>query len=376
MIDTDGSKSLIYTKGYLVYLQVSPKGDPSWRNELGGFVVDVTQEGDYCILEVVSHDFWLRNREVFKSYTGQTVSSILQDLVTDLTPLIWDSALVSVLNDETITQTWKGERLDVVIAELAKISGDEEYGATDDRKFFFRQRETTRSPRDFTDGEYTVANFPHKQKDEPNKVTVYYGEPPNTGIVSVQDLAAQQALADRIGASEPVVLEASRNYPEVDNEDAARRKAYALLDGKAALLIGTIETWDGYDVDPGMITLVEVPESGINTDFRVAEIKYMILANKTIIKVAENSEGVIDKLIELSTETVRIDLKQADLAGTKVEVVDLQQGIGIEGTVKIWKMMMGANGLIWGETYKGWGDPDIGGGYWGDQRGNKVQVVP
>jgi len=374
--DPDGTKKLLYPKGTLVTLQVEEKGTTGFVTQFGGFVIDITLEQDTTILDCLSHDFWLRKREVFKTYTSQTLSYILNDLITSLTPIIWDAGLVDVLDDITITRTWKGEKLDEVIREISTMSTKEEFGATDDRKFFFRPREDSTSPRDFTDGEWATARFPEEAKEEVNKVTVYYGEPPNTASVSVQDLIAQQDLADKIGSSSPVVLEANKAHPEIDNEDAARLKARAVLDAREPILIGELNTWGAFDVSPGDVTHVEVPDEDVDGFFRVAELQYNLLANNTVVRVAENREGVIDSLLHMSEEITRVDMKTADLLGTRTEVIEIPTIIELEISLKVYTMIVSNDAFIFGERFGGFGEPDIGGGLLGDQRGPKAQVIP
>ncbi|RLG72446.1 MAG: hypothetical protein DRO11_02175, partial [Methanobacteriota archaeon] len=147
ILDPDGDKKLTYTKGYLVEVQAHPEGTSPWYTLIGGFVVDTIQRDNELEISILSHDFWLRKRAVFKSYTNEYISDILENLIDDLTPLVWDAGLVTVLNDIQITRTWKGETLDVVIGELANMSGEEEFGAQSDLKFYFNERDTVEADR-------------------------------------------------------------------------------------------------------------------------------------------------------------------------------------------------------------------------------------
>ena len=376
LLDPSGTKHVLYPKGTLVTIQVTPKGESTPIPLLGGFVISTRRERDVTVLDILSHDFWLRRRQILRSYASKTISYILQDLITDYTPLIWDPSLVDVQNDVTITREWKGERLDEVILELSAQSEQEEYGATDARKFFFRPRSVTTAPRNFVDGEYIDAVFPREQASEANKVTVYYGVGGSAASVSVQDLVAQQALADAIGASSPVVLEVTRAYPEIDNEDAARNKARRILDERAGILIGTLLSWSAFDVNPGDVTYVEVPDEDVDGSYRIAELQYTMMKGLTRIRVAENVEGVADALVRISEEVTRVDLRDAVLTGIPTEVIEIPQAYRVEPTVYVFSFTVPDDAFIWGEYKGGWGDPDIGGGLLGDQRGPKVQVLP
>ncbi len=375
ILDPDGDKKLTYTKGYLVEVQAHPEGTSPWYTLIGGFVVDTIQRDNELEISILSHDFWLRKRAVFKSYTNEYISDILENLIDDLTPLVWDAGLVTVLNDIQITRTWKGETLDVVIGELANMSGEEEFGAQSDLKFYFNERDTVEADRNFTDGEFYHSEFPEHKQDEANKVTVYYGEGGSTGIVSVQDLVAQQELADKIGASKPVVIEIEANHPEIDNEDAARRKGNSLLALKQYPLIGLLHSWDGFELTPGEVTAVEDVDKNIDGSFRIAQLKYAYLEGTTEVTVAENYDGVIDTLVGLSKEVVRIDMKQADITATKVETVDIPQPYKYAVTVKAYKQTVPDTMFIFGERKGGFGDPAVGGGELGDDRGPMEELL-
>lgn len=375
IMDIDGTKALTYVKGYLVEIQAHPGGTADWETLIGGFVVDIIRHTDTLEIHILSHDFWLRKRSVFKSYTNQYISYILQDLIDDLTPLDWDAGLVSILNDQQITRTWKGEKLDVVIKELSTLSGNEEYGALSNRKFFFREQETVAADRNFDDGEYSEAEWPERKQEEANKVTIYYGQTGSTGIVTVQDLAKQAELQALIGASSPVVIEMVANYPEVDNEDAARAKGQALLDAKNLPLIGRLFSWDGYELTPGETTSVVDPDSDIDDSFRIASLEYSYLNAETIVTVVEDYEGVLDTLVRVNEEVVRIDMKEADITATVVETISIDQPYGIAVTVKAYKQTVPDTMFIYGEQKGGLGDPAVGGGYLGDSRGSREELL-
>lgn len=373
--DPDGAKMAEYPRPAPVELDVKREIDGMYENRFGGFVVNPQSDQDHTELELLSHDFWLRKRRVFQSFTDTAISTILNDLVVDLTPLDWVPSNVSVVNDTTISRDWKGERLDQVIAELSSISAGEEFGATDDGQFFFRPRETDTATRNFTVGEYYDADFSEDGKQEVNKVTLYYGEGSNTGAVSVQDRASQKELAEELGRPRPVVIEETKTYPEIGSEKAAERKARQIMNDRSVIQTGTLDTWEAFRVRPGDVTHVRVPDQGVDQDFRVAEITYTWQDDETEVKLAENSEGVLDTLVSLSQEVSRIDSRAADESATITQFVELAEDVGVEFEVAAYKRTVPADQLTFGPTYGGWGDPRAGGGYWGDQRGTREQLL-
>lgn len=375
--DPDGVKSEDYPRPTPVELDVKGESDEQFARRFGGFVINTKTEQDATTLEVLSHDFWLRKRQVFRAFSGTSISSVLQTLVTDLTPLEWDASQVSVTNDGTVERDWKGERLDEVVAELASKSADEDFGATDDGVFYFRPEdsEANDAPRSFPAGEYAEANFSEDGKREVNKVTLYYGENSNTGAVSVQDRTSQKDLAGDLGRSDPVVIGETKTYPEIADEKSAEQKARQILNDRSTVQTGTLKTWEAFDVTPGDVTRVVVPEQNVDRDFRVAEISYEWRDDRTEIKLAENSDGVLDTLVDLSQEISRIDSRAADESATITQFVDLAEEVGLEFDLTAYKRTVPDDQLLFGTTKGGWGDTRAGGGLWGDQRGQREQLV-
>lgn len=373
--DEEGEKADAYPRPTPVELDVKRDADNHFQMRFGGFVINTESDQDATTLEILSHDFWLRKRQVFQSFTDVAISDILNDLVVDLTPLDWDPDKVTVVNEQTITRDWKGERLDEVIAELASISAGEDFGATDEGVFFFREQSKNSAPRNFTEGDYVEANFSEDGKQEVNKVTLYYGEGSNTGAVSVQDRASQKELAEELGRPRPVVVGETKTYPEIGSEKAAERKARQILTDRTTIQTGSVETWEAFDVYPGQVTHVTVGEQNVNRDFRIAEITYQWRDDSTQVKLAENSDGVLDTLVNLSQEVSRIDSRAADESATITQFVELAQQIGVEFDLTAYKRTVPDDQLLFGATKGGWGDPQAGGGYWGDQRGQREQLI-
>lgn len=375
--DPDGGKPEAYPRPTPVEFDVKRDGDVHFSRRFGGFVINTESERDATTLEVLSHDFWLRKRRVFQSFSDATIREVLEDLVIDLTPLDWDDDYVEVANDETVERDWKGERLDEVIAELASKSIDEDFGATDDGVFYFRAQDAVEndSPRSFSAGEYAEANFSEDGKHEVNKVTLYYGEGQNTGAVSVHDRASQKELAEELGRPRPVVIGETKTYPEITTEEAAEQKARQILTDRSTIQTGTLTTWGAFDVTPGDVTPVTVPDQRVDRDFRVAEITYKWRDDETEIRLAENSDGVLDTLVDLSQEISRIDSRAADESATITQFTELAQEVGVDLDVTVHKRTVPDDQLTFGPLNGGWGDPRVGGGRWGDQRGRRERLV-
>lgn len=410
--DPDGDKLDTYNEELPVDLLVQRDIDPAAVERFSGYVVNPRAQDHLVVLEVHSFDQWLRRRTVFETYTAQLISYVLQDLVTKYTGLTWDPESVTIANDVPVTRTWKGETLDECIAELASISGDEEFGA--DRKrdvmaqlvwgeqgpgamgdpsagggdwgdnalldaivFYFHPTAERRAPRQLTDGQFyhSGAVFQEDAKRQVNRVTLFYGAVGSTSSVTVQDLDKQKQLQDQLAAARPVVVEISATYPEITNQTAALRKARQMLDERTVVRIGEVDTWEMFDAYPGDIARVEYPDRGIAADFRIAELTYNWRDDTTHVKLAENKPGVLDILVSMSNDLARQDARDADPAAQGLQVVDIKLPIALSQQIQIALYPVPAGSFYWGDQDRGaWGDTAIGGGVWGDNRGAPTLV--
>lgn len=373
--DPDGVVRTEYPRGAPVDLEVKRDIDDGYSTRFGGFVNGYEQEQNTTTLKLLSHDAWIRAREVYREYTDTAISVILEDLITSLTPLTWDAARVDVYDDVVLDAEWSGESLDKVVEELADNSNDEIFGATNDMVFFFEQRDSNRSPRDFGVGQHTDAKFEKDGSAELNEVTVYYGGDPADQAVVVEDATAQKELGDQLGSDKPVTISDSKTYTEISTEPAARRKGKQILSGATAIQTGEITTWEAFEVDPGDVARVAVPEQNINGEYRVAEITHAWQDDETTVKLAENEQGVVDTLVELSDEVSRVEARPASNTPTITRFTTLGMPFEVQLEIAAYKRTMGDDALVFGEQYGGWGDERVGGGRWGDQRGERQQIL-
>jgi len=369
-----------YPRGTLVEIQYRKTGEITWSTRFGGFVVDQDIEKNETKLSFLSHDVWIKKRTVLEDYEDKNLSFILEDLIEKYTPLIWDPSLISIVNDEVITRRWQGEALDEILFEIASISGEEEFGATDDAKFFFRPQQISNAPYNYVPGTYLESEFERQTRQEINRVTIFYGEDPDRAKVFVENTDAQLELAEKIGVDKPVVIEVLRNYPEITfdpsipgskekAEERATSKGNRILEGEQSVLIGDVITWASEGHMPGDIVQLIDPDVGVDESFRIASITYSMVGNVRV-KLAENVENVVDILLSLNEEKTRIDLRDVDVdvPGTLVNQVD--GSFSIVMTVDIIKIQVPDDMFLFGAFGGNLGDPDpdVGGGLLGDQR--------
>jgi hypothetical protein len=333
--DPESVKVSEYPRGTLVELEVAVEGFFSFSRRFAGFVADYTQDRNRTSLTILSHDFWVRKRTVNRSFIQTRLDVILQTLIEDLTPLTYDSSLVDIQTNPEISREWRGEQLEVVLEELGEISGgNEDYGATNDLEFFFREREFESSPRDFEQGEYIDVEWNQDGKREVNRAIIEYGEDDSAGVQIREDASAQLDLQEQLNSDDPVVIEERKAYPEITDPDAAADKAKQLLNDKSTLTTGELSTWEAFAVRPGEVTTVVDPETDTNGEFIVAEITYRWPGEspETQVTVADKSVATSEELINLSDDITRVDLRATDADAPVEQNIPTQVGASIEPT--------------------------------------------
>lgn len=328
--DDDGDQVTEWPRYTLVEIDVRVPGFFDWTRRFAGFVQDRHTDRDDLELTILSHDYWLRKKTIYAEYEDEPLSAILEDLVDRETPLEWDPDRIELENDETISRRWAGEPLEAVLDEIRSISGgDELYGATFDREFYFEPLDDDSAPRRFTEGEYYDIEWDEDGKREINRAVVRYGEGEEQSVVIENDRTAQRELADQIGSDSPVEVEVQRNLPEIGSEDRARSKARQLLERGVVVESGVIETWEGYAVLPGQLTEVVDADQELDDEFRVTQIEYEFPGGdpETEVIVADRSLDTVDELVELSDEVQRQDLRDADPDAPVLEAIVEEVGV-------------------------------------------------
>lgn len=346
--DPEGTKPDKYPRPTLVELDVRVVGAFDFTKRFAGFVQDHERDRNETTLIVLSHDYWLRKQTVYEDYEGsdeenddngtaKRIEDVLQDLI-QRTPLIWNDELIQIENNEVIDRRWAGEQLETVLEELVSISGgDELFGATFDREFYFRPPTGEASARTFDSSEYFDLSFERDGKHSANRAIVRYGEEEDQAVVVENDRSAQRALRDEIGADEPVEIVVEKSYPEIETERTARRKARQLLEDRSELLTGTVETWEAFAVLPGQLTTVIGPELAIDREYHVVQIEYMWPDGdpETTITVAQKAIDTTDELVALTDEVQRIDLRGVDPDSPILETLEERSGAVLSATATV-----------------------------------------
>jgi hypothetical protein len=179
------------------------------------------------------------------------------------------------------------------------------------------------------DGDWYDYDLPDQGMNAVNRVRVFYGEAGSRSSVIVEDRVSQRDLKDGLNTPRRVVFSHDVTYPEISNEDAAAAKGREILSDRTPTLTGTVNTFDRFEVSAGDVIALEIPEKGINDDFRVAEITYRDVLD-TKVKVAENVGDVRDLLVGMSDEIDRISARDADPDATFTQFLDFTLGVTLE----------------------------------------------
>ena len=298
----------------LVDVDVLPIGSDTWQRRFSGFVVEQDYDKSQTSVDLLSHDHWLKRRKVDREFVDMDATDIVIEVVEDFSPLSVDPADVEFVDEPTnVTERYKGVTPSEIIATLTEASANEQFGATNDLEFFLREFDAGEADLELTPGRYRSTEWEDDNRAQINQVRLKYGEDGNEEVV-VSDKATQKELGESIGSEQGVILEESKTFEGIPagEQSTARAKAEAILERGEPIAIGEIETFNVGQVRPGQVVFVEDPDAGISDDFRIADVQLDSTGLDTLL-VAENREGVIDKLTALSDEQDRIEAREGDL---------------------------------------------------------------
>lgn len=364
--DPDEDKDADYPRGQRVDLEVSTDGGSTFSRVWAGWVQDKgpssTKGAGLFELNVLGYDHYLTTRGVYKDYSSTSILNIVKDIVQNFTPIRWNADNVDLVNpDTTLTRSFKGETPEDAIQFVLQESANEDFGVNNDFEFEASPRETREAPGKITNSDWIDYDLPEEGRASVNRVELFYGESGNRSRVVVEDRGAQQQLKDDLDAASRVVRAAEPVHPEISDEAVAESKARQILSGRSPLQTGKVWTTDRYDWEPGDVFPLTIKPADVDGDFRVAQIEHYLLDDLTLLIVAENSPDVESLLVALSDEIQRISRRDADPDATFTQFLDLDVGINVDLDVRLRKRTAQDDLFAFGEHYRGFGEPDLGG---------------
>lgn len=335
--DNNGQKFEQYSRGTRVDFEISDDGGITFQNRFTGYVVEVReldqQGADALEVECYSFDQFLRRDTVTNDQTGNTILGALEDIVTTDTPVTWDASNVEIVDDQELTQSFRGEKVENVLQALTSKSGNEDFGVNSDTEFYFRPRESGPAPRNIDNSQWFNYDIPKLGKETVNEVTVYFNDGDES--VTVDNGSDKLQLQNNLGTAKPVTAATEVNRPDITNIDDARDVAQQILSDRESTLTGTVTTYDLYTAEPGQVIDIEIIPRGINGQFRIAELHYKYGRAETDIEIVEK-KGEQDELLVRMSDTVKRNEMQdvdRDATGNIITSTNLRAEINGAGSV-------------------------------------------
>lgn len=332
--DNSGDKFDNYTRGTRVDFEYSTNDGISYTNRFTGYVVEAReleeQGADALVVECYSFDQFLRRDVVTNDQTGNTITEALEDIVKTDTPVTWNLSNVDVVDDQELTQSFQGERVENALQEIAAKSGNEDFGVNDSTEFFFRPRESGPAPRDIDNTQWFNYDLPEKGKETVNEVTVFFND--GNESITVDNGADRKQLQDNLGTARPVTAATEVNRPDITNIEDARDVAEKILSDRESTLTGTVSTYGLETAKPGDVVDINIIPRGIDGQFRIAEIKYRWGEAQTQITVVEKKGNQDDLLVRLSDTVKRTEMQSADRDATGNVITSTNIGVEVSGS--------------------------------------------
>ena len=313
--------------------QVGDRGEEIQK--LTGYVVESRereeQGADVLETEAYSFDQFLRRDQVNQDLSGQLVSEALKAIITDETPVAWNASKVDVGDDQPVTRTFQGEKVETVIRDLSFASENEEFGVDDDLEFFFREREPGTISRGIDNTEWTSYDIPELGKDVVNEVEVWYNG--GNDSVVVDDPNDKLDLQENLGLPDPGRQRDEIHRPGIAEAVDAQVAGRSYLQVRNETLSGTVTTFGLFDASPGDTVDVTINPRGIDAEFRVAAVEYRWLKDETELTIVENRDVTnAEVLFRLSEAVSRVEMRDADRGAVPDRVVTTQMGVDIAST--------------------------------------------
>lgn len=336
------------------------------ERRFAGMVVEpreVERNGaDVVEVEVYSFDYFLRQNTIERDFSGELFSTALQEIIEDFTPVKWVADNVDVVNDDELTRSYQGEKVDTFLNEISSKSANEEYGVNNDVEFFFRPREFGTVPRGVDNTQWFDYDFPEEGKQTVNELQLFYGSGDNTGSVIVDDGADKQELQANLGLSGAGTLRKEVTYEDITTESDARDKAEEILNQKSSIERGEVSTYGLYGAEPGDVISIDIQPVGIDQDFRIAEIEYRWAEDETVLQLVEKSDKDDERLVEITDTLGRVERRNADRDAIATRFIDTEIGGNFSVELQFSTRLLGNERFNpgFGRDAMGFGREDVG----------------
>jgi hypothetical protein len=306
-------------------------------DDFTGFVVErreTDQRGaDTLEVEAYTFDQFLRRNDVSNDQSGNTISTALENIIKNDTPVTFNSNLVNVGDDSELTLSLQDEKVETALQILAFKSENEAFGVNSNFEFFFRERETKHIDRGISNTQWFNYDLPERGKEAVNEVEVRYNN--GNDRVVVDNPGQKLDLQDNLNLPEPGTQRVRINRPEITDAKDAEDEGRRFLKFRNATLSGTVSTYGLYDAEPFDTINVEIIDRGIDSEFIITKVEKNWARDETTLTLVENRGFEEDFIVRLTEKTERIDLRDsnADAAVDRITTTNVGLNVSVTGDV-------------------------------------------
>jgi hypothetical protein len=339
--DFDGTQYDKFPQGTRVDFEVAPELDPDnqdFTTRLQGFIVErreIEENGaDQLEIEVYSLDQLLRGTKVSQSTKGKTISTVLENIITNDTAVEWNASLVEIENDITLLRELRGEPVETALLYCTFKSSNERISVTENIEFVFEEKETTPAPRNVDSTEWFYVDQPEEGREVINECRVWYNDGEET--VTVENGAQKLQLENALGLNDPYSRVKEVQRQDVDELNVAKAIGNQILEDRATTTPITVQTFGLETVQPGQVITVDIPSKGIeDTDFEIAGVTYNWGQDTTDLLLVEQTGYQDDLLVRVVDAIERVELLgiNRDADGNRITDTLVEALISIDGSL-------------------------------------------
>jgi hypothetical protein len=333
--DNDGTRFDDYPRGTKVTVEEKDfsEANSAFSEYFVGFVVERREanraSGDVLEVEAYTFDQFLRRNKVSSDQSGNSITTAMDNVITNDTPVTHVASNVTVANNKTLSRSYQGEAVETFLNSVSQKSGDEQWGVNSSIEFFFEPQETGRAPRDIDNTQWIDYDIPERGKRGVNQVRCWYDS--GAKAVLLNDGQEQLEIKNKLGHTDKITFEEEISRPQITNRGDAVDAAKQRLKDKEPLLTGTVTTFGVPRAEPGDMINVTIEPRGIDDEFRIAENLTTWSGDSNQLTIVEKKGFQDDILTELATDAKRTELKDVDRSVT--EDVIVRENAGAELTI-------------------------------------------
>jgi len=324
--DVNGTKFEQYPRGTRVDASVTPTDSTTSIDKFSGYVVErreINDSGaDALEIEAYTFDQFLRRNKVSSNLSGQSIQSALETIITNDTPVAFNSGKVTVASEQTLSRSFRGVKVEDALIDLAFKSENEDFGVDDSLDFFFQPQEINHISRGIDDTNWFNYDIPELGKEVVNEVEVWYDN--GNESVIIDDGRDKLDLQDSLGLSSPATQRAEITREKITTLSDAEDEGRKYLEFRNATLSGTVTTFGLFTAEPGDTININITSRGINSEFRIAEVDYRWGDDETILTIVEKRGDNDDVLLRLTDAVDRVEMRPADRDAPKNRITSTE----------------------------------------------------